>query len=187
MKANNYFQTKRGDAGINARLQAAADAVPDGDPISFEGVIDFALEKYDRRIKAMLRKAKINLPDDGPLTVEGMKDVVRSQSGLDIETLSADGIMQAVDKRLALQMSDKLGFSVDTVLNAAAMKEQIKAAVIVKLQDGSGAGILKGKTLQTLRSVATFARAGKLAERKKILNRMYQERYRRGHRQEWYR
>ena len=188
MKKTNYFQTHRGDAGIQQRYSEAVS----GFDISqltpgyvAEKIADWALDRYDLRVRAAFRKAGIDIGDDGQLTVEGIKaKIAASVDGLQIDELSPAGLMAAVDKQLAAQLSQKLGFEVSTVFDAAAAKAQVKAQVIEQLQAGTGGGILKGRTLHSLRRAGTLARAG--GDAKAALNRHYQRKYRKNHAQTWY-
>lgn len=186
----NYFATLRGDAGINRRFIEATAGVEDGQPISevvYTTIANWALARYDLRVRALLRKAGLELPDDGPLTVEVIKERVRSaMDGVEVEELTPEGVMQAVDKKLAAQLSARLGFEVSTAFDAESAKAQVKAQILEALSNGSGAGILKGRTLRNLRLAGTLARAGVGREDyTTMMNRIYVRRYARSHARTW--
>ena len=187
MKKVNYFQTHRGDAGIQQRFGEAVDGFDLSDitpEYVAEQIANFALARYDLRVRATLRRAGIQIDDEGPLTVEVILQKVRSAfEGLDIQELSPDGLRDAIDAQLAKQLSERLGFEVSTVFDAAAAREQVKQQVLQALQDGAGAGILKGRTLHSLRMAATLSRAG--PDARAALNRAYARKYRKHHAQTW--
>lgn len=189
MNKTNYFGSKRWDAGIGNRLDAAI-----GDGVEPSGgaaeallvpVANVALAYYDRRIRAFFARAGVDI-GDGPLTVESIRDKVQAASGFELDSLTPEGLMQSVDKRLASELSNQLGFVVTGVFDTDGLKEQIKAHLLARLVDGSGGGVIHGQTLHSLRVAATWVRAGRsLDTRRAILNRFYQRKYRRSHSQTW--
>lgn len=185
----NYFKTKKGDAGIGERFkEGMALLPPDAVPTAavYESVADWIFDRYDLRIRARFARMGLKMPEDGPLTVESIRDMVRARSGLEIEELTPDGVMRAVDQQLAAQLSERLGFTVSTVFDVETVKAEVKAQVLEKLANGEGAGVIKGRSLRKLRAVATFARAGwTVPEAQKVLNRIYQKRYRRRNVEKW--
>ena len=189
MKANNYFKSQRADAGgANRLIEEIKNAPPSpgGSVLSWDGLADWLLQKYDSRVRAKLRGMGLNVPESGPLTVDGIKATIREKTGLEVEDMSVDGITAAFDKQMASELSERLGFQVSTVFDQAAMKAQVREVVLAKLADGTAAGLLKGKTLRAARSLATFQRAGISPDAaQKILNQKYQKKYRRTHKQIW--
>jgi hypothetical protein len=178
----NYFKTKRGNAGIGERVTEVARETAGAS--GWESVADWALKRYDTRIRAKLRKMGIDVPGDGPVTVELLRSTVQQKSGLEIAELTPRGIADALDTRLAAELSRELGITVTTVLNEADMRAQIKAAVLDKMAGGGRSGLLSGDTLQELKLAATFARAGIVgAEKRRAMVRYYNKKYRITHRQ----
>lgn len=178
----NIFKTARGNEGIAERINEAARS---GQSDGWEGVADWALNRYDTRVRARLRIMGLDVPDSGPLTVQTLKDVVRAKSGLDIEDLTPEGVSLALDKRLAAELSRELGFEVSTVFNTDSLRIEVKSGVMAALDAGRG-GPLHGDTLEDLRAVATFVRAGLVGDdRRKALNRYKQKKYRRNNKQIW--
>ena len=178
------FKTKRGNEGIAERIQEQA---ADGDVSEgWEAVADWALNRYDTRVRARLRVMGIDVPDDGPLTVQNMLEAVRSKSGLDIVDLTPQGVTDAVDKRLAVELSRALGFEVSTVFNQDALKLEVKGRVLELLADGRGGAVVSGRSLTSLRAAATFAAQGfGPDERKKAQNRFKQKKYRKSNKLVW--
>ena len=184
------FATERGNAGIGERYKEAVAGLESGASIGdgvIEYVADWALRRYDLRVRAVLRKAGLDVGDDGPLTVEVIKEKVRAaMASLELEELTPAGVMAAVDKKVAAQLSERLGFEVTTAFNPELAKEQVKAQVMAALANGTGAGILKGKTLHGLRKAATLARLGVSAEDYTTkMNRLYVRRYAKKHERTW--
>lgn len=197
LKKNNYFASKRWDAGIENKLQAV-DGLRFGDAseitgVQFDGDLNAAVEPtanlalryYDRRIKAYFAAKGVDLGDD-ILTVDVVREKINSSSGLEIKELTIEAILNAVEEPIAKAVSKLLGFVVTKIFDKEKFKEQVKDHVRERLEEGEGGGVLHGKVLHDLRDAATWARAGVSAEdRRRILNRAYQRRYRRGHAQTW--
>lgn len=187
----NYFQSDRWDAGIQNRIsEIRIPDAPGGDaPGVLEGLAvgaaDLALTYYDKRIRAFFRRAGIDI-GEAVLTVESIRQKIESASGLEINDLSQQGIADAIEKRLAGQVSELLGFTVTRVFDAVELQEQVKSHVISRLIDGEGGGVLKGRVLHQLRVAASWERAGiSSQERRRILSRHYQRKYRKHHDQTW--
>lgn len=187
----NYFSSERWDNGIQNKISEIR--IPEGVDIEQPGMLeglavsaaDLALTYYDRRIRAHFARAGIDIGQD-VLTVEAIRKKIDAASGLDIVELSARGISEAIERQLAAQLSELLGFVVTKVFDTDALQEEVKAHVVARLVDGEGGGILKGRALSRLRNEATWARAGISAyERRQISNRWYQRKYRKKHDQTW--
>lgn len=187
----NYFQSDRWDAGIQNRIsEIRIPDTPGGDaPGVLEGLAvgaaDLALTYYDKRIRAFFMRAGIDIGGD-ILTVDSIRQKLESASGLDIQELTQQGIADAIERRLAGQVSELLGFTVTRIFDPIELQEQVKSHVIARLIDGEGGGVLKGRVLHQLRVAASWERAGiSSAERRRILSRHYQRKYRRNHDQTW--
>ena len=186
----SYFTTKRGDAGIGERYKAAVAGLEPGTSITDDmltTVADWAIERYEVRVRAKLRAAGLEIPADGPIDSATIISKIKSSlEGVEVDSLTPDGLMAAIDKKLAAELSTRLGFTVTTALNMEAVQAQVKAQVLLSLADGSGAALIKGATLRALRSRATFQRRGFDKEMEILLrNRKYQKKYRRTHKQQW--
>lgn len=186
----SYFTTQRGDAGIGERYKEAVSGLEPGSPITdaiLSTVADWAIERYEVRVRAKLRAAGLDLPADGPIDSDMIIGKIRSSmEGLEIDSLTPDALLAAIDKKLAAELSTRLGFTVTTALNPEAVQAQVKAQVLESLANGTGAALIKGATLRALRSRATFARRGYSPELElQIRNRAYQKKFRRTHKHEW--
>lgn len=186
----SYFTTKRGDAGIGERYKEAVSGLPEGAPITdtvLTVVADWAIDRYEVRVRAKLRAAGLEIPEDGPIDSKVIISKIKSAlDGLEVDSLTPEGLMLAIDKKLAAELSARLGFTVTTALNAEEVWAQVKAQVLLSLADGSGAALIKGATLRALRSRATFQRRGFDKDMEILLrNRKYQKKYRRTHKQQW--
>ena len=182
----NFFSTPRGNAGIGVQIREAASGVDKGQEIPFEVVINFAINRYEERVRAKFDRMGFKLPDDEPFTAANILERVKKASELEIEDLSKDGIMLAVDKALAKTLSHELGVTVSTVFNGDTLKQEVKAALIKKLEDGSAVQWVGKKIIQRIRRAKTAKNAGLSdAEAKKVANRAYQKKYRRKCEQVW--
>lgn len=186
----NYFRSIRWDAGIQNALEAATKKVDDVEgggvlQAALVPVANVALTYYDRRIKAYFARAGIDLGDD-VLTVEKMREKIQSATDLEIDELTVEGLMRAVEKPLARELSKLLGFVVTAVFDEVELMLQVKRHVLERLEDGEGGGVLKGRTLHRLRVAATLAKSGASpGDRRRVLNRAYQRKYRMSHAQTW--
>lgn len=182
----NYFSTPRGNKGLALKVLEEVKNVPPGTRFSLEGVANAALDRYDTRIRAKLKKLGLDVPDDGPFTVEAISDNIRQHSGLELESLTKQGILNAVDGALSREFSEKFGVTVTSVFNPETLKSEVKAALLVKIQDGTAYGFVKGPLLRKLREIAALRRAGKTADDgQKLRNAAYQKKYRRTHKLVW--
>lgn len=183
----NYFATKRGNAGIGERIREEIKTAPDGVTSGgMEAVADWALTRYDTRVRAKLARLGIDVPEGEPFTVAVISERIKQASELDIQDLSKEGIMNAVDQALARTLSKELGAEVSTVFNGEVLKQEVKAALLVKLQDGSAVNFISKKLIRQLRRARTAKNAGVTsAEADKIANRAYQKKYRRKCEQIW--
>jgi hypothetical protein len=180
----NYFKTNRGNIGVGARIQEGF-LVGETDN-GWESVADWVIARYDLRVRARLAAMGLDVDSEGPITVDAIRQAVQSKSGLEIEEMTPEGITNAVNKKLASELSQVLGFEVSTVFDAEALKAEVKEQVLQSLSGGSGAGIITGDTLEELKAAATFARAGLVGDEKiKAQNRYRQKKYRRKHIQIW--
>ena len=191
MKKNNFFKSERWNAGIQNAFDGAVAGVDveGAEPEFINGVgrlvADVALRHYDRRIRAYFARFGVDIGDD-VLTVESIREKVRAATGLEIEELTPQGIADALERPLAAAVSELMGFEITSVFDQGQFKEQVKAHVLARLIDGEGGGVLRGQTLHRLREAATYARAGAgPAERRRLLNRAYQRKFRKSNRQTW--
>lgn len=182
----NYFTTPRGNKGLALKALEEAKNIPPGTSFSAEGLANLALDRYDTRIRAKLKKLGLHVPDDGPFTVQTISDNIKAHTGLELDSLTKEGIMQAVDGALSREFSEKFGVTITSVFNPETLRSEVKAALLVKIQDGTAYGFVKGPVLRKLREIAALRRAGKSADDgKKLRNAAYQKKYRRTHKLVW--
>lgn len=199
--SKNYFKSARWDAGISNAIDAATAGAFDSpeeitaaesDPlinaglrVALEPVANLALRLYDRRIRAYFRLNGIDIGDDF-LTVESIKAKIESATGLEILELTTEGILDALEKPLAKALSELFGFVITKVFDQIELKRQVKEHVLERLKDGEGGGVIAGEVLHQLRDVATWVHAGLgPVERRRVMNRAYQKKYRKTHAQTW--
>lgn len=196
MRKENYFKSTRWNAGIGNSLQSALgsslddeserEAIGDGALAAvLEPVANLALTYYDKRIRAYFARGGIDIGDD-VLTVESIKKKIEASTGLEIAELTAEGFLLALEKPIARAVSELLGFVVTKVLDREEFRRQVKTHVLQRLVDGEGGGVVTGRALHQLRDAATWAQSGlSSGDRRRLMNRVYQKRYRRTHAQTW--
>jgi hypothetical protein len=180
----NYFKTNRGNVGVGERVKE--ETIAEGQSSGWEAVADWVIARYDVRVRARLAAMGLEVDGEGPITVDAIREAVQAKSGLQIDELTPEGITEAVNKKLASELSAVLGFEVSTVFDSEALKSEVKEQVLQALAGGHGAGIIAGDTLEELKAAATFARAGLVGdEKRKAQARYRQKKYRRTHSQIW--
>lgn len=197
MSDRNYFKSVRWNAGIGNTMEDVLGAAKESvsaefdaalnDPSGavFEPVANRALSYYDKRIRAHFAKHGIDIGDD-ILTVESIREKVEASTGLQISELTAEGVLEALERPLAKSVSELLGFAVTKVFDRVEFELQVREHVKRRLIDGEGGGVLTGQVLHDLRDAATWNQAGlSSSERRRILNRAYQRKYRKEHAQTW--
>lgn len=150
-----------------------------------EAAADLAIKRYDEKIRNGFARAGVPLPA-GELNAQTMLGIVQQQTGLELQNLSADGIVQAVDKLLSQRLSQALGVTVATVMDKDAMIASINAAVVQAIRDGRAGEFVNRHALHAARRYAAFKNAGIGPENAaKIAARMRARKYRKTHKLVW--
>lgn len=156
------------------------------DAVSQE-LVDRALARYSEKIRAMFARGGVVIDQEQPITMAVLTDLISDRTGLDLSDLSPETVAAAVDKELSARLSDALQVPVTTVFDKEKLGEDLKAGVRLAIADGRGAALLTKAMVKTARAYATWKRYGvEEHERRRIMNRSYQAKYRLTHRQEWY-
>lgn len=151
-----------------------------------EAVADAAIKRYQDKIINGFRRAGIEIAPDEPLTAQTLAGVVAERTGLELESLSPDAVMGAVDKLLAERLSQALGVPVTTVFDRDAMLASINAAVLEAIRSGRAAEFVNKTAMKAARRYMTFKRRGIGPEdAEKISARARQKKFRQTHRLVW--
>ena len=150
-----------------------------------EVVLDAAIERYSDKLTAALRRAGVEIEDGAVMDVETITELVSRFSGFEIEDLSADGIIAAVDAKLVERLQAALGVTVSTVINTDVLLSDLEAAAVEAFESGAG-GLVSRAMYARARAAATWARAGYgQGERKAVQNALNQRRYRKSNVEVW--
>lgn len=169
--SDGYF-----NQGLN--LEDALYAVQDS-------LVQRAIDRYSDKIRAALSRAGLEL-GDGPLSLESIKQAVILKTGLEIDDLNPESMMQAVDKIASARLSEATGVPIESVMSGQGLGEQIKAGIRASIDNGSAEKILMKGLSAAARAAVTWKRHGfDEAAKKKAMNAYYQKRYRRTHRMVW--
>jgi hypothetical protein len=188
------FQSIRAKAGFARQIYQQAEsywvAIGGGQSVNeddiFQSISNSVIERYQVRIREKLSELGLDIPHGEPLTVETLLSEVRKKTGLEIATLDREGLMAAIDKRAAAELSRSLGIEVTTVFDLDALDAQVMAALVEALQEGGKAKFLKGRDLERIRAAATYLRSGLSPDEVRAAkNRYYQRRYRRNNKKSW--
>lgn len=152
-----------------------------------EAVADKVLQRYQVKIAAGFRRAGVEIEDGEPLTAEKLLTIIKDRTGLEINNLTPDGVMSAVDRLLAERLSEALGVTVTTVFDRQAMMAAMEESVKQAIRDGRAAEFIGKHAMRAARQYATFKRRGieSPEDHRRIMLAWYQKKYRRTHRLVW--
>lgn len=152
-----------------------------------EAIADKVLQRYQVKIAAGFRRAGVEIEDGEPLTAEKLLTIIKDRTGLEINTLSPEGVMSAVDRLLSERLSEALGVTVTTVFDRQAMMAAMEESVKQAIRDGRAAEFIGKHAMRAARQYATFKRRGieSPEDHRRIMLAWYQKKYRRTHRLVW--
>lgn len=191
MTRANIVKHMRVDKGsINDLIDAAWEKYKEGGRESIldaftEAAADRAIGRYEEKIRAGFRRGGIELPD-GALTMQTMQGIIGEQTGLELQGLSADSIVAAVDKLLSKRLSQALGVQVATVMDKDAMLDSINAAVLQAIKSGRAGEFVNRHAMHAARRYMAYKKAGVDPEAgPKINARKRARKYRKTHKLAW--
>lgn len=146
-------------------------------------LVQMAIDRYSDKIRAALGRAGLDV--DGELTIESIKAAVIEKTGLELSDLSPDAMVAAVDQLAARRLSDELGVEVAT-LAGGGLADAVRSGVRQSLADGKVPRILGRQLSGQVRAAMTWKRGGfDPLDRKRIMGKVYQKRYRRHNVEVW--
>jgi hypothetical protein len=185
------IKTERASAGLAADLVEAV-AVHREQTGSYTGsmeaveaaITQVAIERFEPKIRHAFDRAGVPL-EPGPLTSQGLAAAVGGILGVDLPSLSIGDVKAAIEAKLSESLSADLGMNIQGVLSGG-IKQAIEVEVALALARGAATIVGRAKARKARRQ-ATFAQAGYAAkdEQKKVMNRLWQKRYRRFNRLVW--
>lgn len=152
-----------------------------------EAIADKVLQRYQVKIAAGFRRAGVEIEDGEPLTAEKLLTIIKDRTGLEINNLSPEGVMSAVDRLLSERLSAAMGVTVTTVFDRQAMMAAMEESVKQAIRDGRAAEFIGKHAMRAARKYATFKRRGieSPEDHRRIMLAWYQKKYRRTHRLVW--
>lgn len=177
------INTDRASAGLALdfarNVYGAIKEGGDVGPAVRDEMVRQAIARFTPHVAAALRRAGLDVPDGEPLNIETIIAAINAKTGLDIQTMDPDGIAAAVNDRIASRLSEVLGVTVTNVTDAAALREEVKAAALEAIQSGRANALVSAATIRKVRKAATWARAGVAPDdRRRWLSRWYAAKYR---------
>lgn len=147
---------------------------------------DEALAIYRPKVAAMLRSAGFEVGDEDDLTLDVVLDAIKARTGLDINNLTREDVTRAINEQLSIYVSHELGFEVRNVLDTAGLKTQIDEHIKDCIRNNRPSKLVPQRLLTKIREAAAFAQMGYSPDEKRmILNRWYQKKYRRNNKLVW--
>ena len=152
-----------------------------------EAIADKVLQRYQVKIAAGFRRAGVEIEDGEPLTAEKLLTIIKDRTGLEINNLTPEGVMSAVDRLLSERLSAAMGVTVTTVFDRQAMMAAMDESVKQAIRDGRAAEFIGKHAMRAARKYATFKRRGieSPEDHRRIMLAWYQKKYRRTHRLVW--
>lgn len=145
-----------------------------------------AIERFGAKIRAALSRAGLEFAEGVPLTIDAIKAAVIEKVGLDIDDLTTENIIGALDANMAARLSDATGLELTTVASGVGLGDMVRAGIKDALENGRAEKIMTGSLSMVARKDVTWKRRGFDAEkRKRAMNALYQKRYRRKNKQVW--
>jgi superfamily II RNA helicase len=147
-----------------------------------EALADRVVQRYSTHIKAAFRKYNFNLQDDEVLDSQTLVRCINEKSGMDIRSLTPDGVLAGVDKMISGRMSELLGVEVTTLTNLEAAKQSLINAAVQSVRSGRASALISKAMIKKIKEKKTWRDNG-VSEVKSqaMLNAWYQKKFRRTH------
>jgi hypothetical protein len=142
-----------------------------------------AIERYGEKIRASLSRAGLEI--DGVLSIESIEAAIVAKTGLEMDSLTHENILDAADKIAAKKISSLMGVEITSVLNGG-LEVGVRGAVAAAIASGAAATVLMGGMSAVVRRSVTWIKAGvQKSEIQKIEAAIGQKKYRRKHKLVW--
>lgn len=184
------IRTLRAGEGLETDIaQQVYDRYKAGDDLvdSIKGaMVQLAVDRFRPKIEAAMRAAGLQIADGQELTADTLVQAIKEKTGLELESLTPEGIADALDARIARELSTALGVEVSSVKNLENLKAELLASAVRSVQSGRASALMTAHVIKRVRAVSTWSKAGvEVPDRVKTMGALYQKRYRRTHRQVW--
>lgn len=171
---------------IAREIYARHEAGEEWDEAAATVVADRALVKYQGHVRAGLDRAGIKLEEGETVNVDTIKRIINDKTGLELDSLSPEAVQEAVKAKVTAKVSEMAGVDVSGVTDAESLKEALIAGAKAAVESGRPSGLITAGMIKKIRQAKAFVAADKTsADRRKLMNRIYQKRYRRTHREVW--
>lgn len=190
LRLPDNFKFDRAKAGTVFDIAVSiADRLIDGtglDDAIQQEISERAVQRYQPHLKAAFARYGIPLEGDGSITVDVLLRAIQYKTGLEVLTLTKEGLEQAIDSYAAKELSRYLGVTIDTVLNFEAIKTALVQSAVNAVQSGRATKLISRAIVRRIQTRSTWTKAGiGLVDQKKLQNREYQRQWRKGHVQKW--
>lgn len=145
-----------------------------------------AVARYEPHLRAAFERYGVPIEQDAPITVDTLLGAIKLKTGLEIEELSVDGVTSAVDGEVSRRVSSLLGVEIDSMMVLDKVKEALVKSAVEAVASGRATRLISKAIIRRIRSGATWSQQGvPTDDRKTILNREYQRRWRKKYKQVW--
>jgi hypothetical protein len=171
---------------INRWLDYMDAGLPFTEAVQAE-LADLAVMHYSKPLGAALRRHGFNVEDGEVIDGQVLTRCINEKAGLNIQSLTADGVKSALDEKVSGRMSDLLGVEVQTIMDVDKLKEALLAGALEAVQSGRATKLITGAIIRKIKKKKAWDEGGVATDvdRAKLLNRAYQKKYRRTHRLVW--
>lgn len=164
-------------------VRSYEDAVDSGSVA--QAVVDAGLELASEKVINGLRNAGLGL-DDGTVSAESIRLALSEKIGAEIPELSPEGIAQALNHRLSLEVGALLGVDGIDLIGGGDIAQQARTLALQAIASGRPSKLVSGSLLRELRQAAAYMAAGvEPSMRGAAGNRARQRRHRRTFKQVW--
>jgi hypothetical protein len=184
---NDVIRRKRAALSIGERAEEVTRGrtVDDSPDALADAVIDFGVTIASEKVANGLKAAGLGLPD-GTLSAESIRIALSGKIGADIADLSPDGIADALNRRLSLEVGALLGVDGVDLLGGGDLGSQARALALQAIASGRPSKLVSASLMRELRTSAAFLAAGlSIQDKAAAQNRARQRRFRQSSKQVW--
>lgn len=147
---------------------------------------DRIIERYQVHISAALGRAGIVLNEGETLDGATLLRVVNERAGVDIQAWTPEAVRVAFDGFMSRRLSESLGVEVQSVQDLAGVKQSLIDAAAAAVQSGRGNAFIGRGMIAKIRAAKAWKEGGvPVEDRRAVLSRWYQKKYRRSHKGVW--
>ncbi|MQQ99244.1 hypothetical protein [Glaciimonas soli] len=143
-------------------------------------------------VRAAMRESGFEIGDDEFVTKDVLTREVSRKTGIDFTDITnKDAVITDIDKHVTNKINTALSTEFVSVMNAETLKAEIVDVIVAQVAKGGIGAVMDGKKAKALRSGVVYAAFDNKTtftvsvEHRKMMQRIYQKRYKRKHKEVW--